>query len=129
MLNVNLLSGSVFSPMIDIRFAVTPLTSSFGVAPFISLGIIHLKLISLNDVTRNGISEVGFFNSIIKMFNMQSGVIRDTVRGRSELGINLHHGAKLPSGAEAASSADRGDRSVEGGSSVLIQPGSSRKKS
>ncbi|KRZ20300.1 hypothetical protein T4C_4100 [Trichinella pseudospiralis] len=58
MLNVNLLSGSVFSPMIDIRFAVTPLTSSFGVAPFISLGIIHLKLISLNDVTRN-ISEVG----------------------------------------------------------------------
>ncbi|KRY99677.1 hypothetical protein T4B_12917 [Trichinella pseudospiralis] len=76
MLNVNLLSGSVFSPMIDIRFAVTPLTSSFGVAPFISLGIIHLKLISLNDVTRNGISEVGFFNSIIKMFNMQSGVIR-----------------------------------------------------
>ncbi|KRY89977.1 hypothetical protein T4D_4802 [Trichinella pseudospiralis] len=84
----------------------------------------------LIDVTRNGnISEVGFFNSIIKMFNMQSGVIRDTVRGRSELGINLHHGAKLPSGAEAASSADRGDRSVEGGSSVLIQPGSSRKKS
>ncbi|KRX97241.1 hypothetical protein T4E_7671 [Trichinella pseudospiralis] len=41
MLNVNLLSGFVFSPMIDIRFAVTPLTSSFGVAPFISLGIIH----------------------------------------------------------------------------------------
>ncbi|KRX80156.1 hypothetical protein T4A_8950 [Trichinella pseudospiralis] len=29
MLNVNLLSGSVFSPMIGIRFAVTPLTSSF----------------------------------------------------------------------------------------------------
>ncbi|KRY89909.1 hypothetical protein T4D_11336 [Trichinella pseudospiralis] len=50
MLNVNLLSGSVFSPMIDIRFAVTPLTSSFGVAPFISLGIIHLKLISVKSV-------------------------------------------------------------------------------
>ncbi|KRY19787.1 hypothetical protein T01_15989 [Trichinella spiralis] len=31
--------------MIDIRFAVTPLISSFGVAPFISLGIVHLKLI------------------------------------------------------------------------------------
>ncbi|KRY94232.1 hypothetical protein T4B_9920 [Trichinella pseudospiralis] len=27
MLNVNLLSGFVFSPMIDIRFAVTPLTN------------------------------------------------------------------------------------------------------
>ncbi|KRZ64624.1 hypothetical protein T10_8283, partial [Trichinella papuae] len=40
--NVNLLSGSVSSPMIDIRFAVTPLTSSFGVAPFISLGMIRL---------------------------------------------------------------------------------------
>ncbi|KRY74167.1 hypothetical protein T11_14852 [Trichinella zimbabwensis] len=29
--------------MIDIRFAVTPLTSSFGVAPFISLGMIRLN--------------------------------------------------------------------------------------
>ncbi|XP_003366207.1 hypothetical protein Tsp_13779 [Trichinella spiralis] len=33
------LAGSDTWPMIDIRFAVTPLTSSFGVAPFISLGI------------------------------------------------------------------------------------------
>ncbi|KRY34741.1 hypothetical protein T01_4672, partial [Trichinella spiralis] len=39
-------AGSDTWPMIDIRFAVTPLTSSFGVAPFISLGIKHLKLIS-----------------------------------------------------------------------------------
>ncbi|KRY63637.1 hypothetical protein T4D_17124 [Trichinella pseudospiralis] len=36
---------------------------------------------------------------------------------------------KLPSGAEATSSADRSDRSVEGGSSVLIHPGSSQRKS
>ncbi|XP_003372827.1 conserved hypothetical protein, partial [Trichinella spiralis] len=33
------LAGSDTWPMIDIRFAVTPLTTSFGVAPFISLGI------------------------------------------------------------------------------------------
>ncbi|KRY80334.1 hypothetical protein T4D_14222, partial [Trichinella pseudospiralis] len=55
MLNVNLLSGSVFSPMIGIRFAVTPLTSSFGVAPFINLLLIRNIL---NDVTRN-ILELG----------------------------------------------------------------------
>ncbi|XP_003375423.1 conserved hypothetical protein, partial [Trichinella spiralis] len=30
------LAGSDTWPMIDIRFAVTPLTSSFGVAPFIN---------------------------------------------------------------------------------------------
>ncbi|KAL1246160.1 Protein transport protein [Trichinella spiralis] len=41
------LAGSDTWPMIDIRFAVTPLISSFGVAPFISLGIKHLKLISI----------------------------------------------------------------------------------
>ncbi|KRZ75758.1 hypothetical protein T10_8894 [Trichinella papuae] len=29
------------------EFAVTPLTSSFGVAPFIRLGMIRLKLISI----------------------------------------------------------------------------------
>ncbi|XP_003372407.1 conserved hypothetical protein [Trichinella spiralis] len=43
------LAGSDTWPMIDIRFAVTPLTSSFGVAPFISLGIKHLKLISIEN--------------------------------------------------------------------------------
>ncbi|KRX96036.1 hypothetical protein T4E_6198 [Trichinella pseudospiralis] len=39
------------------------------------------------------------------------------------------HRTKLPSGAEATSSADRSDRSVEGGSGVLIHPGSSQRKS
>ncbi|KRZ18240.1 hypothetical protein T4C_3163, partial [Trichinella pseudospiralis] len=34
-------------PIVYIRVAVTPLTSSLGVAPFISLGIIPLKLISI----------------------------------------------------------------------------------
>ncbi|KRY80783.1 hypothetical protein T4D_14127 [Trichinella pseudospiralis] len=59
MLNVNLLSGSVFSPMIDIRFAVTPLTSSLGVAPFIrSLKYNVKSRHSLNDITRN-ILELG----------------------------------------------------------------------
>ncbi|KRY80980.1 hypothetical protein T4D_12757 [Trichinella pseudospiralis] len=46
MLNVNLLSGSVFSPMIGIRFAVTPLTN-----------LLLIRNI-LNDVTRN-ILELG----------------------------------------------------------------------
>ncbi|KRY64386.1 hypothetical protein T4B_2491 [Trichinella pseudospiralis] len=36
---------------------------------------------------------------------------------------------RLPSGEEATSSADRSDRSVEGGSGVLIHPGSSQRKS
>ncbi|KRY64319.1 hypothetical protein T4A_1516 [Trichinella pseudospiralis] len=39
------------------------------------------------------------------------------------------HGTRLPSGEEATSSADRSDRSVEGGSGVLIHPGSSQRKS
>ncbi|KRY96598.1 hypothetical protein T4C_3545 [Trichinella pseudospiralis] len=43
---VNLLPGSVFLPIVNIRIAVTPLTSSLGVAPFFSLGTMHLKLIS-----------------------------------------------------------------------------------
>ncbi|KRY99291.1 hypothetical protein T4B_4447, partial [Trichinella pseudospiralis] len=50
MLNVNLLSGFVFSPMIDIRFAVTPLTRSLKY----NVKSRH----SLNDVTRN-ILELG----------------------------------------------------------------------
>ncbi|KRY99259.1 hypothetical protein T4B_7947 [Trichinella pseudospiralis] len=36
---------------------------------------------------------------------------------------------RLPSGEETTSSADRSDRSVEGGSGVLIHPGSSQRKS
>ncbi|KAL1285823.1 DExH-box ATP-dependent RNA helicase [Trichinella pseudospiralis] len=39
------------------------------------------------------------------------------------------HGTRLPSGEETTSSADRSDRSVEGGSGVLIHPGSSQRKS
>ncbi|KRY45042.1 hypothetical protein T4D_7728, partial [Trichinella pseudospiralis] len=33
-------------PIVNIRFAVTPLISSLGVAPFFSQGSMHLKLIS-----------------------------------------------------------------------------------
>ncbi|KRZ09801.1 hypothetical protein T4C_12615 [Trichinella pseudospiralis] len=39
------------------------------------------------------------------------------------------HGTRLPSGEETTPSADRSDRSVEGGSGVLIHPGSSQRKS
>ncbi|KRX99661.1 hypothetical protein T4E_7851 [Trichinella pseudospiralis] len=39
------------------------------------------------------------------------------------------HETRLPSGEEVTSSADRSDRSVEGGSGVLIHPGSSQRKS
>ncbi|KRY83182.1 hypothetical protein T4D_13130 [Trichinella pseudospiralis] len=62
----------------------------------------------LNDVTRNDISKEA---------------------ESTESVIICIHGTKLPSGEETTSPADRSDRSVEGGSGVLIHQGSSQRKS
>ncbi|KRY97813.1 hypothetical protein T11_15718 [Trichinella zimbabwensis] len=42
------------------------------------------------------------------------------LQDRTESVRICNHGAKLPSGAEATSSADRSDRSVDGGSGSII---------
>ncbi|KRY69914.1 hypothetical protein T4A_2903, partial [Trichinella pseudospiralis] len=95
---VNLLPGSVFLPIVHMRVAVTPLTSSLGDSTVIL------------SIRCDG------------NFYVQEAKSTESV-------IICIHGTRLPSGEETTSSADRSDRSVEGGSGVLIHPGSSQRKS
>ncbi|KRZ39802.1 hypothetical protein T4C_1201 [Trichinella pseudospiralis] len=107
------------------------------VTPKEKRNIKSLKCNTKTLITKYSSSE--FFNKYLECFTYNDSTVILSIRcdgnfyvqeaESTESVIICIHGTKLPSGEETTSSADRSDRSVEGGSGVLIHPGSSQRKS